>query len=256
MPLFPPQYTDVRSLGLKAPADPTVPWEVRDLRRSSADVYQYIGTPVLIKKMYTSEDIDKGIATKQATWDTIMGQAVYWGDELSHGVGICSIETQPGEWVGVEDPDNPDLPIIIEADSNPYSWFVPAPKYRGYGPGFLTYAILPDRPEDQWKLSQLGALTRVQTATIQLPYYPEVGDNDLIIICSLNSQGHIIETHERYQLKNMAPITMHGIDRSGVRARHDGPLTANNNRFVIGYAGETTKAANFDDVIYSVETDR
>lgn len=254
MSLNPPQYTDVRSLTLKN--TPEVPWEVRDLRRTSADVYSYLGTPVLIKKMYTTKDVTDGCAQKVATFDYVMGQSEYWGDVLSHGVGICSIETQPGEWFGAEDADNPDIFTIIEADSNPYPWFVPAPKYRGYGPGFLTYAILPDRPEDQWKLSDLGALTRVQTAMVQLPWFPEVGDNDLLIVCSLDRQGRICETYERYQLKQMSPITHHGIDRYGNRGFGDGPLTANNNRFVIGYAGELTKVPDTDETIYNVETDR
>ncbi|CAM6003643.1 unnamed protein product [Sphagnum balticum] len=197
----------------------------------SADVYQYLGTPVLIKKMYTTKDVADGIAQKVATFDYVMGQSEYWGDVLSHGVGICSIETQPNEWFGAEDPNNPDIFTIIESDTQPYPWFVNAPKYRGYGPGFLTYVILPDRPEDQWKLSDLGALTRLQTATIQLPYYPEVGNNDVIIVVSTDQQGRITETYERYQLKQMSPVTMHGIDRGGARAALDGPLTANNNRY-------------------------
>ena len=253
MPLDPPIYTDVRSLTLRN--TPEVPWEVRDLRSSSRDVYQYIGTPVLIKKMYTAMDVANGIATKQMTWDYVMGQSIYWGDNLSHGVGICSVDTQPGEWVGVEDPNNPDLPIIIESAQQPFPWFVPAPKYRGYGPGFLTYAILPDRPEDQMKFTELGVLTRTQTAIVQLPWYPEVGDNDLLIVCSLDNQGRINQTYERYQLKQMNPITHHGIDNRGNRAYYDGPLTANNNRYVIGYTGELTKVPDYDQ-LYNVETDR
>lgn len=255
MALYPPLYTDVRELGLRKDPDPTVPWEVRDLRASSADVYRYLGTPVLVKKMYTVRDVDAGIATKQITWDYAMGQSVYWGDVLSHGIGICSVETQPGEWVGAEDPNDPDNLTIIESSEQPFPWFMPAPKYRGYGPGFLTYAVLPDRPEDQVKFTHLGTLTRVQTAVIQLPWYPEVGDNDLVIICDLDSHGYITNTYERYQLKKMSPITIHGIDRRGARAYNDGPLTATNNRFVAGYAGEMTKVPEFDE-IYNVEVDR
>jgi hypothetical protein len=253
MPLNPPQYTDVTSITLAN--TPGVPWEVRDLRRTSADVYQYIGTPVLIKKMYTTRDVTDGIAQKVATFDYVMGQSEYWGDVLSHGIGICSIETQPGEWFGSEDPDNPDIFTIIESNEQPFPWFVPAPKYRGYGPGFLTYVILPDRPEDQWKLSEQGALTRMQTATVQLPWYPEVGDNDILITCALDNQGRITETYERYQLKQMSPISMHGVNRRGARGVGDGPITANNNRMIIGYAGEISKIPDFD-IAYSIEVDR
>lgn len=254
MALNPPIYTNVTNLSLRN--TPEVPWEVRDLRASTADVYQYIGTPVLVKKMYTDEDVQNGVAQEVASFDYVMGQSVYWNDLLSHGIGICSVETQPNEWFGATDPNNPEIVEIIQSPTQPYPWFQPAPKYRGYGPGFLTWAILADRPEDQWKLSQLGTFMRLQTATIQLPWYPEVGDNDLLIVCDIDKQGYIVNTYERYQLKQMAPVTMHGINRLGRRSYTDGPLTATNNRFVLGYSGELTKVPDSDITTYSVEVDR
>lgn len=251
MTLNPPTYTDVRDF-LGSPKQ--TPWEVRDLRISSRDVYRYLGTPVLLKKMYTIEDVNNGVAQEAPSFDYIFDQSTYANDAVSHGVGFVSIETQPGEWLGIAPDSDPALPTIVEADSPPYPNFVPAPKYRGYGPGFLTYAILPDRPEDQWKLTEQGALTRTQTATVQLPWWPYVGDNDLLIAVSLDQQSRIVETYDRYQLKQMAPITMHGIDRGG--QREFGPLSANNNRYLIGFAGEVTKVPPYDQTLLSVEVDR
>jgi hypothetical protein len=245
-----PLYTDVRGfLG-----DSDVPNEVSYQRKASADVYRYLGTPILIKRMYTIEDVDEGIALEAATMDDIYKQSTYNTDLISHGVGYVSKETQPGEWVGVPpgSPDGKRIQLYV-SEAQPYPNYVPAPRYRGYGPGFLTYAILPDRPEDQWKLSEQGALIRTQTAMVQLPWWPLVGDNDLIIVCKLDSNGRIVQTYERYKLKMTAPITMHGRDRLG-RREFEG-VNANNNRYWVGWQAEMTLVP-YPDEIYKLEVDR
>jgi hypothetical protein len=243
-----PIYTDVRGfLG-----DPNVPWEVAHQRQASSEVYRFIGTPVLLKRMYTVEDVENGVAVEAQSMDYIMKQSTYWGDQLSHGVGYVSVETQPGEWFGVPPGGDETSPEILASETKPYPNFVPAPRYRGYGPGFLTYAIMPDRPEDQWKLTEQGALIRQQTAMVQLPWWPQIGDNDLLIVCSLNHVGRITKTYERYQMKMTSPVTMHGIDNLGYR---EFEANANNNRFWVGQQGELTKVP-VNDQIYAVEVDR
>lgn len=241
-PLPQPTYIDVRTyIG-----DPQTPWEVKHQRQSSADTFRFLGTPILLKRMYTVEDKEDGVAVEAPTMDDIYKQATYYTDALSHGVGYVSPETQPGEWY---DPATNDLYI---SDSQPDPSYLPAPRYRGYGPGFITYAIFEDRPEDQWKLTEQGALVRQQTAMIRLPWWPQVGDNDLIIMVDLNPNGQIAQTYERYQLKSVAPVTFHGLDRRGNREFN---VNAGDNRYWVGQSAELTKVPS-NDPLYSVEVDR
>lgn len=223
-----------------------VPWDIERQRRSNLEVMRRMGTPVLIKRMYTIEDVENGDAKESPTMDDIYHQSTYDKDELSHGVGYVSVETQDGEWYN---PLNGDVYI---ANVVPDPTFLPAPKYRGYGPGFLTYAILPDRPEDVWKLTPQGTLIRQQEAMCQLPWWPQVGDNDLLITCRLDESGKIAQTYERYQLKMVTPITMRGLDRSGNR---EFEVNAGGNRFWVGQQCQANKVPTNDE-IYNVEVDR
>lgn len=237
-----PIYTDVR----KFTGDPDVPWDIRNQRISSLEVMQRMGTPVLLKRVYTIEDVENGIAQESPTMDDTMGQSTYATDEVSYGVGFCSIETQKGEWY---DPATNKLYI---GSVQPDPTYLPAPLYRGYGPGFLTYAILPDRPEDVWKLTPQGAMIRQQSATVQLPWWPQVGDNDILICVRLGNDGRIIQSYERYQLKMVTPITMRGMDRMGDR---EFEVNAGGNRWWIGQQCEIVKVPT-SDPIYNVEIDR
>jgi len=241
--LKPPIYTDTtRFLG-----DPSTPREIQYQRRSTGEALRYLGTPVLVKRMYTAEDMANGLALDTAL-DSRYQQARYACDLLSHGVGYVSVETQSGEWY------DPLTENVYIAPENPHESYLPAPTYRGYGPGIITYAIFSDRPEDQWKLTEAGAMIRTQTAMIQLPWWPQVGDNDVIVMVTLDQNGRIKDTQERYQLKQVSPVTMHGIDRLG---RRETLATANNNRFWVGQSAELVKVPDrANDQIYRIEVDR
>jgi hypothetical protein len=223
-----------------------VPWDISHARRSNLEVMRRMGTPVLLKHHYNIQDVENGVAQESPTMDDIYKQSTYATDELSYGVGYVSVETQDGEWY---DPRTGQLYI---SHTIPQAGFLPAPKYRGYGPGYLTYAILPDRPEDAWKLTQQGTLIRQQTAKVQMGWWPTVGDNDLLIVVSLDSSGQVAETYERYQLKQVSPITMRGLDRGGHR---ESDTTAGGNRYWIGQEMESAKMPP-NDVVYQVECDR
>ena len=237
-----PIYTDVRTYT----GDPDVPWDIRNQRVAGLEVMQRMGNPVLLKRVYTVEDVEDGVAKESMTMDDIYGQPTYAQDKLSYGIGFVSVETQEGEWF------NPTTGELAVSQITPGDGWIQAPRYRGYGPGFLTYAILPDRPEDTWKLTPQGALIRQQTATAQLPWWPQVGDNDLLITCSLDENGLIEQTFERYQLKQVTPLTMRGADQMGLR---EFPVNAGGNRFWIGQTCELVKIPT-NDPTYGVETDR
>lgn len=241
-----PIYTDVRNyLG-----DSDVPRDVQTLRISNHEVMQRMGTPVLVKRVYTIEDVEDGVAKKTpVNFDDIYGQSTYVDDQISHGVGFVSVDTQDGEWY---DPVTGNMYVNATL---PNSTYLPAPRYRGYGPGFIVYAILPDRPEDVMRFTPQGTIIRSQDAMVQLPWWPELGDNDLLIPVQLNQNGTIAKDFERYQLKMVTPVTLRGdSDRMG---RREFDSTDGGNRFWIGQQAELVRVPySVNEPIYQVEIDR
>lgn len=237
-----PSYTDVRFFT----GDADVPRDIYNQRVASLEVMQRMGTPVMLKRVYNAEDAELGVAVAAPTFDTVYNQSTYAVDQLSHGIGYVSVDTQDGEWY------DPLTGKLYLSPTLPNPTYLPAPRYRGYGPGFLTYAILPDRPEDTWKLTPQGTLIRQQIAMAQLPWWPQVGDNDLLITCQVGVTGLITRTYERYQLKRVTPITMRGLDRMGER---ESEVNAGGNRFWVGQQCELAKIPT-NDPTYQVEVDR
>ena len=219
-----------------------VPQSIKRLRRQVYDLMRHMGAPVLVKHMYNADDVEKGIAVRADNYDTVYGQTRH-NDPVSHGVGFVSAETHPEEWIM---PDGK----IKKASSKP-TGAKPAPKYRGFGPGHLIYMVQPDVAQDLFKVNDAGALIKVQSATAQAPWFPEINDNDLIINVEIDSNGQILDTFERYQAKMSSPITMRGLDRRGRREyTEDG-----GNRFVMNQTFEMTLIPDTDE-LYRVEVDR
>lgn len=243
--LLKPIYKNViRFLG-----DAGIPPDILRRRRWTQQMMQRMGTPVLIKHMWNVEDVEKGLAQPSTNFDTIYGQSTH-DDPFSYGVGYVSVETGEEEWIK---PGNErEYGELVVGEGQP-DW-EPAPLYRGYGPGYLTYVILPDVPQDVFKVTDEGAFIKTQQARVQLPWTPLVGDNDLMIVCEIDGAERIIETYERYILKATQPITMRGLDRQG-RREIDGGLTASGNRHVVGQYCELALVPPTEP-IYKVETDR
>lgn len=245
MPFGPiPGPTDVRYFY----GDAGIPRDIRRMRISTMETMRRMGTPVLLKRVYTVRDVDNGRAQRTPGFDSDYGQTRAH-DPLSHGVGFCSLDLSPTEWY-----DPVTFEILTTPDpTNPHGVPQQAPLYRGYGPGFLTYVILPDRPEDVFKLDPRGVLTRTQDAHVQIPWWPLVGDNDLLITVQLDRQGNVVDSFERYQLKQVMPITMRGEDQGG---RREFPgANAGGNRYWLSQEAEAVKVPD-EDPIYDVEIDR
>ncbi len=202
-----------------------------------------MGSPVLVKHMYNDRDVKDGIAQVSPNFDDIYGQTRN-EDPLSHGIGFVSVEKADNEWV------SPTGQLVV-SQIKPGPTHFKAPKYRGYGPGHLIYMIQPDVAEDVFKVTESGVLIKIQDATAQAPWYPEINDNDLIINVVLDRNERIIETAERFQAKMTNPTSMRGFDRRGRReTTEDG-----GNRFVINQTFNMTLVPK-DNILYSVEHDR
>lgn len=190
--------------------EPHVPQDALRRRMQVMQAMIRMGTPVIVKHRYNIRDVDKGIAKKSHTWDDIYAQERH-KDPFSHGVGFVSVEESDNEWI------HPTTGQIVVSEDDPGVGYVKAPKYRGYGPGYLTFAILPDVAEDMFKLDESGALIRIQNARAKMPWYPEVNDNDLLILVELDGHEQVIATHGRYALNEVTQITHRGLNRRGRR---------------------------------------
>lgn len=221
-----------------------VPQDVRRRRRQVYDVMRRMGSPVLVKHRYNFDDVSNGIAKRADTWDDVYATQRN-EDPMGHGVGLVSVETSKNEWIS---PDGD----IVKAKISPGDSYSRAPKYRGYGPGYLIYIIEPDAQQDFFKLTESGAMYQTQTATAQAPWFPLFADNDILINVKINTKGDILSTDERFELKNVQPVSMRGLDRYGRREKTNayGP-----NRFLINQTFEMAKLPD-NNVIYQVETDR
>ena len=191
------------------------PHDIKVTRKSSFEVMRRMGTPVVIKHMYNDEDVQAGIAEASPNYDSIYHQTRA-NDPLSFGNGFVSVEKSEDEWIDTTTSD------IVDAQSGTT---VDAPKYRGFGPGYLTYIIEPDVIEDWYKHSEEGVFTRVRSARVQAPWWPEIHDGDLITEVTLDDGGNLLSTGMRYQAKMTQPNSIRGLDRRGRKEFNSSPNT-------------------------------
>ena len=184
------------------------PQDIKRLRRQVHDMMRRMGQPVIVKKMLTIKDVEDGYAERSANYDTIYGQTRN-NDNLSWGTGFVSKEKSKDEWI------NPSTGAIVKAIDSPGSGWAQAPKYRGFGPGIVTYLIEPDATQDFFTLTPTGAMMQVQTADVTMGWFPQIHDNDLIINVELDEYGHVVNSEKRYQAKMGAPVSIRGLDRRG-----------------------------------------
>ena len=200
-------YVTARNIG-----GPRTPHDVQRLRRNNIETLKRFGQPVVWKHMFTQDDFELGYYSFQiahgasqkipvqrcvACWDEDY-QQTRTDCPICHGIGITSVEAGP-YWIDQEG-------YISES-----STLDPAPKYRGFGPSILTWTIQPDVPEDVFRISDEGVLTRVQTATVLAPWTPEMADNDLLVNVVLQQNDYsILKEQERFILRQVAPQSVRG----------------------------------------------
>lgn len=220
-----------------------IPQEIKRRRRQVYDAMRHMGSPVLVKHMYNASDVDAGLARRSDNFDAVYGQTRH-GDPISHGIGYVSVETVENEWILLDG-------TIAKAETKP-AGAKAAPKYRGFGPGYLIFMIQPDAAEDIYRLNPAGALIKVQTATAQAPWFPEINDNDLIINVEIDRVGNILNAYERFQAKMTNPVSIRGFGDKFGRSENAG---GGSNRFIINQQFEMTLVPTSDE-LYQVEVDR
>lgn len=222
----------------------SAPQDVKRLRRQVHDMMRRMGQPVIIKKMLTIVDVEKGYAERSANYSSIYGQTRN-NDNLSWGIGFVSKEKSTDEWI------NPTNGDIVKSDFAPNPDWERAPKYRGFGPSIVTYLIEPDAPQDYFTLTPTGAMIQVQTADVTMGWFPQVSDSDLIINVELDEDGRVKSANRRYQAKVTAPVSIRGLDRRG-RREYSGDL---GNRHVVNQTYSISLIPE-NHILMQVEIDR
>lgn len=227
-----------------------VPRNIRRHRANNLDTMRRFGTPIIVKHMYNDRDRKEGRAVPSPNLSSVYGQTRH-DDPLSHGIGFVGAEngvmiTSSDEWY-----DTTGRDLTIKTGALPGANWAPAPKYRGFGPSYLTYGILPDVSEDVFKLTETGVLIRTQTARVQMGWYPEVNDNDLLVIVQIDEAERVVDSYERFQLKMTTPASMRGLDRKG-RKEYTEDF---GNRHITDQSFEMTLIPQTDK-LYDVEIDR
>lgn len=189
-------------LSFKNVGPPNTPQEIKRLRRQNMDQMRRTGEPVIHKHRYNSGDATAGLAKNcPACWDDIRGASR--GDcMVCFNSRYVSLENDPAQWID-ESGYLTDIPTDL-----------PAPLYGGYGPPFLTWMVEPDTSVDVFQVNNQGVLVNTQQAQGYAPWYPRMGDNDLIINVRLSTDDFTIqEIQERYELKKVNPQTVRGLGR-------------------------------------------
>lgn len=205
---------------------------------------------MLHKPRYNDLDFQNGIVDKSPVYDDIYEQTRA-RDPISHGVGYVSKEKSSNEWYDSNG-------TIVVSNTTPGTGWTQAPRYRGYGPSTLTYIIEPDRAADFFKATPGGPLFKVQTATAIASWWPDIDDNDLLINVELDIQGNVLKANERYEAKNVNPVSMHGSgDRRGRRemGASYGTIGSFPNTFLMSQNFEMALIPTTDET-YNVEVDR
>src|SRR3954471_17008867 len=107
-----------------------VPRNIRRQRQNNLSTMRRLGSPVIIKHMYNDEDVRNGEATESPNFSSVYGQTRH-DDPLSNGVGFVGLQEAEDEWV------TPDGDLVFNSILSPGPGYTKAPKYRGYGPGYL-----------------------------------------------------------------------------------------------------------------------
>lgn len=147
------------------------PQEVKDLRKSSYDFHNELGSAVIFKHRWNKDDVDAGRTWVCPFHDELYGNRDLTWDETCFGTG----------YVG------------------------------GYADGQIVFVTLQDAPEAQIKVTPQGILTMDMQPAMSAPWLPKMGDGDLIITADfIPGQWKVVEMYERYVLQDVTPTTMRG----------------------------------------------
>lgn len=198
-----------RTVTFKQVGPPNTPQEIKRLRRENMDLCRRMGQPVVVRHMYSIEDVDSGVAQKcpacyNSAYDHVRGDC-----PVCYGMGFASVElnaASPLLWITTQG--------TLVQTGNPPAGAVQAPRYGGFGVPYLTWLVEPDIAVDVFRITNEGVMTQQYDAQGFAPWTPTLGDNDLCINVSLKPDGFTIDKAlDRFQLKRVQQITIRGFGK-------------------------------------------
>lgn len=81
----------------------------------------------------------------------------------------------------------------------------------GYDDGIIQFVTISDTPVDQLKIDKEGYILFDKHPEITAPWYPDMGDGDLIILADFDfADWKVLSTSDRYELNEVKPTTIRG----------------------------------------------
>jgi len=146
------------------------PNEVKQLRQSSFELHESLGFPVIHKHRWNEQDLREGLVQRCPLHDDIYDSDPSY-DNICFGTGFVG---------GFSDP------VIV-------------------------FVTLQDAQTDTIRISPNGTLVMDTHPQLTSPWNPEMGDGDMIILADFaTGTWEITDLHERYELKEVTPVTMRG----------------------------------------------
>jgi len=198
-----------RTTTYKKVGPPNIPQEIKRLRRENMDLCRRMGQPVIVRHMYSIEDLNSGVAQKcpacySDSYDHVRGDC-----PVCYGMGFASVELNEADpllWITTQG--------TVVQTSSPPAGAIQAPRYGGFGVPYLTWLVEPDVAVDVFRITDQGVMTQQYDSQGFAPWTPTVGDNDLCINVTLAKDGFTIEGElDRFQLKKVQQVTIRGFGR-------------------------------------------
>lgn len=201
----------MRVINLKNVGPPSVPQEIKRLRREAGDALRRYGQPAVHRHLYSLDDLHSGVAKKcPACYDEVYNQTRN-NCPVCFSVGFVSIEDHPTLYISSDGYLTTD-----ETDKK-------APLFGGFAEPVLTRVMQPDVAVDVFRVNQQGVLTRVEQSKSYAYWDPNVGDNDLLILVTVANDGYTINgIVDHYQTKQVNNNTIRGW---GARAKNQNQFT-------------------------------
>lgn len=149
---------------------PKTPQEVKQLRKQAFEMEESLGFPVIHKHRWNILDLQEGLVQRCPLHDDLYEGDLTF-DNVCFGTGFVG----------------------------------------GYSDPTIVFITLRDTSTDTIRISSTGALIMDQHPQMTAPWTPEMGDGDLIILVDFApGSWTVTDTHERYVLEQVEPITMRG----------------------------------------------
>lgn len=178
----------------------TIPTDVRTHRQNSLDFHLKMGMPVIHKHRWNYRDFQEGLVARCPLHDDQYNTTDYTFDEICFGTGFVG----------------------------------------GFGDGIITHVTIADSSEDTVRIGPGGVLIAHTTPGFTAPWWPDMGDGDLLITGDFDGEGELVYPRERYVLGQVDTVTMRGYQEQ-IQTRE----------FVVNQAGQLTKLP-WEHVFYQV----